>query len=74
MRADAERKAAEIAARAEREAREEIGRVRSAARLAGEAERERVLREAQERAAHAAREKEPLLDGAAKAVMEFLLK
>lgn len=71
--AEAETKAAEIA---ERAAGEAIGRgkaIREEARARSEAERDRVLKEIEERVRREEAEKAPLREKAAEKVMEFLL-
>jgi vacuolar-type H+-ATPase subunit H len=73
MLADAETRARGIAERSAREAQEKAKSLRAAARAKSEAERDRVLKETEERVRREAIEKAPVLDKAAGKVMEFLL-
>jgi len=73
MLTDVETRAREIAERSAHEGQEKAKRLRAAARAKSEAERDRILKETEERVRREAVEKEPMLDKAADKVMEFLL-
>lgn len=73
MLTDAETRAREIAERSAREGQEKAKRLRAEARAASETERDRILKETAARVRLASAEKEPLLDEAARKVMELLL-